>query len=299
MNAVSQAAAANAPGESLPVSLAAEPLSRQRPALAALNRSDTVLRPIRMAAAYLNDLKILYRDDWYVAIDKPAGMIVHNNGMPNQGQPVLQTLRDQIGAWIYPVHRLDRPTSGVLIFAQSSSAARRLNQCFTERRVEKTYLATVRGYTGEGDTIDYALREDDDMELQRAVTTYRRLDTVELDIPCGRYPTARYSLVELYPETGRYHQIRKHMHHISHPIVGDTTHGDGRHNRLFRNRFDCHRLLLFATELAFDHPYTGKRLSIVAPPSPEIIGLFQSLGWQWLRRRSGTTAPVAGSCAVS
>jgi len=150
---------------------------------------------------------------------------------------------------------------------------------FESREVTKKYLAVVRGWTDEAGTIDYALREEKHKEAQHAVTHYRRLATVELDIAVGRYPKARYSLVEVMPQTGRMHQIRKHFAHIFHPLVGDTTYGEGRHNRLFREHFGCERLLLHASELGFVHPYSGTPLSIRAPLPPELAALFTRLGW--------------------
>lgn len=244
----------------------------------------------------MSALQVLYLDDWFVAVDKPAGMVVHRNPYPNQGRPVLQALRDQLGQRLYPVHRLDRPTSGALIFGRSPEAASRLNAEFTARRVEKRYLAVVRGHTPASERIDYALREEHDSAPQPAVTHYCRLATAELDVPCGRYPTARYSLLEVRPETGRYRQIRKHMHHISHPIIGDTSHGDGRHNRLFRTHFASHRLLLFATELHFTHPFQGGAVTVTAPPDAESLQLFQELGFEWPRRPADPGSRLRAHC---
>jgi tRNA pseudouridine65 synthase len=227
----------------------------------------------------MGELKIIYQDDHYVAIDKPAGRLVHRTRISEDTQFVLQQLRDQIGRRVYPVHRLDRPTSGVLVFGLDSDAARRLVGLFEQRLVTKRYLAVVRGFIRESDRIDYPLQEEEGRPLQEAVTGYRRLATVELPFAVGRYITARYSLVEVMPETGRMHQIRKHMKHIFHPIVGDTTHGDGKHNQLFRDQFGVYRLLLMASDLGFIHPYTGALLSLQSRPDNEITQLFDRLGW--------------------
>lgn len=225
-------------------------------------------------------LTVLYRDEHFIAIDKPPGMLVHRSWISDGTEYALQRLRDQIGRRVYPVHRLDRPTSGTLIFGLNSAAARDLCALFEAREVTKHYLAVTRGYTDETGTIDYALREEPDKPAQSAVTHYRRLATVELPIPVSRYATARYSLVEAEPQTGRLHQIRKHFAHIFHPLIGDTTHGEGRHNRLFREQFGIGRLLLFAHRLSFRHPYSGEDTSIAAPLSAEIVGLFRQLGWE-------------------
>lgn len=243
----------------------------------------------------MNALTILYRDQHYVAIDKPAGMLVHRTRIAEAGEYAMQRLRDQLGRRVYIVHRLDRPTSGVLLFALTPEAARDMCALFESRRVTKKYLAVVRGHTDAAGTIDYPLCEEKHKEPQRAVSHYRRLATVELDIPVGRYPRARYSLVEVTPETGRMHQIRKHFAHIFHPLVGDTTHGEGRHNRLFRNHFAIDRLLLLATQLTFIHPYLNRNTTIDAPLPQELCVLFRRLGWNDIscpRARPDITAVV-------
>lgn len=186
----------------------------------------------------------------------------------------IQMLRDQIGRFVFPVHRLDKPTSGVLLFALNADVARVLSEQFSARETVKTYRAVVRGYSEENGVIDYPLKEQldkmtdrrarQDKEAQPAVTEYKRLATIELPYPVGRYASARYSLVEMVPRTGRKHQLRRHMKHIFHPIVGDTSHGDGKHNELFRIRFDCHRLLLAATRLEFRHPLSAETIVIEA-----------------------------------
>jgi tRNA pseudouridine65 synthase len=228
----------------------------------------------------MSPLTILYQDQHYVAIDKPAGMLVHRTRIAEEAEYAMQRLRDQLGQHVFVVHRLDRPTSGVLLFALSSEAARAMCEVFESRQVEKRYLAVVRGWTEEAGVIDYPLREEKHKKAQHAVTAWRRLATVELDIAVGRYPKARYSLIEALPETGRMHQIRKHFAHIFHPLIGDTTYGEGRHNRLFRDHFAMERLLLMATELSFVHPYSNEPVTLRAPLPPEVTQLFTRLGWE-------------------
>ncbi|MEZ5451798.1 MAG: tRNA pseudouridine(65) synthase TruC [Thiothrix sp.] len=221
-------------------------------------------------------LEILYRDEYLVAINKPSGLLVHRSLIDrHETQFAIQLTRDQIGQKVFPVHRLDKPTSGVLLFALDSDTTRLLTEQFTANLVQKTYLAVVRGYTEESGIIDYPLKEeldkiadanaDQDKPAQVAITHYRRLATVELPYPVGRYPTARYSLLELRPKTGRKHQLRRHLKHIFHPIVGDTTHGDGKHNALFREKFACQRLLLHAASIQLQHPKHLATLQIAAP----------------------------------
>lgn len=189
-------------------------------------------------------LTILHRDDWLIAVHKPAGLLVHRTQIDaHETLNAMTMLRNQIGAWVYPVHRLDKPVSGILLFALDPVTAHHLTVAFQQQNTRKSYLAITRGYCPPSGTIDYPLKEQNDpatdrlaipdKEAQSAITHFMRLATVELPEPVGRYPTARYSLMHLQPITGRKHQLRRHMKHIFHPIVGDTTHGDGCHNRFF------------------------------------------------------------------
>ncbi|WP_300361215.1 tRNA pseudouridine(65) synthase TruC [Hydrogenimonas sp.] len=234
-------------------------------------------------------LEILYEDERIVAVNKPSGLLVHRSWIDREATAfALQTVRDMTGRYVHPVHRLDKPTSGVLVFAFDKEAARRMGELFAEGSVHKRYLAVVRGYTDEAGVIDYPLREildkmtdakaRDDKEAQEAVTNYRRLATVELPIPVSRYPVARYSLVELSPETGRKHQLRRHMKHIFHPIVGDTKYGRTEHNRLFRKHFDSHRLLLHAASIEFPHPIDGETVEIGAPMPEDFMKIARLFG---------------------
>ncbi len=235
-------------------------------------------------------LSILFRDDHFIAINKPAGLLVHRSAIDrHETRFAMQLLRDQIGRRVYPVHRLDKPTSGVLLFALDQQAAQRLSELFGQRSVSKTYLAVVRGYTDEEGMIDHPLKEQldkmtdtrarSDKEAQTAITGYRRLATVELPYRVDRYPSSRYSLLEVTPRTGRKHQIRRHMKHIAHPIIGDSSYGKGRHNRLFAEQFNCRRLLLAATQVEFVHPYSGRRCCISAPPGDDFSRLMDRFGW--------------------
>ena len=245
-------------------------------------------------------LDIIYRDDHLVAVHKPSGLLVHPSLVDRrETRSVMKLLRDQLDRWVYPVHRLDKPTSGVLVLGLSPDSARLLSGRFEEQQVQKTYLAVVRGYSDPDDIIDHPLKEQldkmtdrkarQDKPAQAAVTRYRRLATVELPIAVGRYATARYSLLELHPETGRKHQIRRHMKHIAHPIVGDTSHGKSEHNRLFAQHFGCRRLLLSAVEMRLSHPVTGEELRLVAPLEGEFAAVVRKLGWEdalpdgWIR----------------
>lgn len=232
-------------------------------------------------------LTILYRDAQLIAIDKPPGLLVHRSDIDrHETRFAVQLLRNQIGRRVQPVHRLDKGTSGVLLFAFDPDTARDLGRQFEANTVEKTYLAVVRGWPPESGVIDHALarRYDDygrimpEAEPQPATTRYRRLATVELPYEVESYPTSRYALVELQPLTGRRHQLRRHLAHIAHPIIGDATYGRGRHNRFFQQQFGCARLLLACTRLQFRAP-NGDEIAIAAEPGGDFKHLLSSLGW--------------------
>lgn len=235
-------------------------------------------------------LEILYRDEWLVAVHKPSGLLVHRSEIDrHETRFALQIVRDQIGRRVWATHRLDKGTSGVLLFALDPDTARLVGRQFEDGEVGKNYLAVVRGHPAEAGLIDHPLtRQRDDYEFvgerssteaQPATTRFRRLATVELPYPVDRYPTSRYALVELDPLTGRRHQIRRHLKHISHPIIGDATYGKGRHNRLFTELFDSRRLLLACTRLALRHPRRDEALTIEAPLAADFQAVLSRLSW--------------------
>ena len=236
------------------------------------------------------ELPILFRDEHLIAVHKPSGLLVHRTVLDrHETRFAVQILRDQIGQHVHPVHRLDRGTSGVLLFALEREISRALSAQFETQQVDKTYLAVVRGHPDEAGIVDHPLtRQYDDYEFrapntvgeaQAAVTRYRRLAVTELPYHVDRYPTSRYALLELKPETGRRHQLRRHLKHLAHPIIGDATYGKGRHNRYFAEHLACHRMLLACTQLDFDHPLSGERLQIKAPVSGEFAATLALFGW--------------------
>ncbi|MGM0784570.1 MAG: pseudouridine synthase [Pseudomonadota bacterium] len=233
-----------------------------------------------------NELRILHDDAHLVVVHKPAGLLVHRTALAHgEREFLLQQLRDRLGRRVYPVHRLDRPTSGVMVFALDPESAARLGAAFTERRVTKRYLAVVRGIGPEAERLDYPLREEDgrrpkaEMPAQPAITEVRRLDGVELPVQVDRYPHARYSLMEARPLTGRRHQIRRHLSRRGYPIIGDAKHGKSIHNRFFADRLDAPRLLLAAVELDFEHPVDACRLRVSAALDAPMSRLFERFGW--------------------
>lgn len=235
-------------------------------------------------------MHVLYLDPHLVVVNKPAGLLVHRSAIDrHETRYALQEVRDRIGRRVYPVHRLDKPTSGALLFALSPDVARAMTEQFAAGAVRKRYLAVVRGHVADTGVIDHPLAEELDAMTdarasgnkgpQQAVTEYRCLARAELPHAAGRYETSRFSLVQAFPRTGRKHQIRRHMKHISHPIVGDTTHGDGRQNALFRTHLQCRRLLLAATGMTFAHPVSGERIDLSAPLDAEFAAVIERLGW--------------------
>lgn len=224
-------------------------------------------------------LQLLYQDDLLIAVSKPSGLVVHRSSATSDRDTCMTLLRNKLRRWVYPVHRLDRGASGVLLFALDSDTARSITETFMRRSVKKSYLAVVRGILPETGSLDYPLVEEPGKEPAQAQTSYARLAEVELPHAVGRYPTVRYSLARVEPLTGRMHQIRRHMAHLRHPLIGDVTYGEGRHNRLFRDLFGSSRLLLHAEELRLPHPRTGAELCIKAPLPDELTALFRALGW--------------------
>jgi tRNA pseudouridine65 synthase len=227
----------------------------------------------------LKAFSILYQDDNFVAINKPPGILMHRTRISEDNVFVVQLLRDQIGQRVYPVHRLDRATSGVLIFAKNAEASGLLGEQVMDKTVEKKYLAIVRGWVPETGTIDYALEDPDSGKGRlQAITHFVRLGTSEIDHPIGlRHKTARFSLVEAQLETGRRHQIRKHFAHLNYPVIGDKRHGDVKHNTYFRDVFDLHRMFLHSMHLSFKHPYSLETITITAPVDAVFIHTLQLL----------------------
>lgn len=250
----------------------------------------------------MNDqLDIIYRDEYLVAINKPSGLLVHRSMIDrHETRFAMQMLRDQIGQHVFPVHRLDKPTSGVLVFALNAETAALMGHIFTEHRLQKIYVAIVRGIAPEHLLLDYPLTEELDKytdqkartpEAKTAITEFFRLADIALPYAVDKYPESRYSLVKCLPHTGRKHQIRRHLKHISHPIIGDAKHGKGNHNRFFQQTFNAQRLLLAATELCFTHPILHTHVKLVAPLDHTMTQLIQRFDWynalpsEWLAQQ--------------
>ncbi len=242
-------------------------------------------------------IPVLYEDEQLIAVAKPSGMFVHRSVADRSATEfVVQTVRDQVNCFVYPIHRLDRPTSGVLLLAKSSEAAAVYATMFAERRVQKTYLALVRGFAEESGRIDRSLVSDkgrgrpssDPLSVpQEAETQYRTIERFEASFPSGPHATTRCSLVEASPKTGRYHQIRRHMTGISHPVIGDADHGDTKVNRLFQQQAGVTRLMLAAVRIEFVHPVTEAGIVIDCPPDESFSSVLTFLRAQSILQRRG------------
>jgi len=222
-------------------------------------------------------LEILFLDEYLVAINKPHGLLVHRSKIAvNTDEFALQLLRDQLNKKVYPCHRLDRKTSGVLLFAFSSEVQKLVNDQFMAKTVVKEYFAIVRGFILESGRINYPLT-DLKGKTKDALTYFEVMETSEIPIPLGKFETSRYSLVLIKPETGRMHQIRKHFAHIFHPIVGDRPHGCNKQNKLFLEKWNMKSMLLHAYKLKLKHPILSNEIEISAEISSEFKRSMQFL----------------------
>ncbi len=227
-------------------------------------------------------LPLLYQDAWLAVVDKPAGLMVHDSKLARGEDDFLaDRLREQLGKPIFLVHRLDRATSGCLLLAFDRESASALGKALMAGEVDKDYLAVCRGWPAEAAfTVDHDLDGGPGKPLKKpAITHFQRLLTGELPVATGEFPTSRYALLRCQPQTGRFRQIRRHLKHVFHHMIGDTSHGDGRHNRTFRMK-GVHRMLLHAERLRFPHPHTGQTIDVSAPLDREFQKAMDLFGWQ-------------------
>lgn len=226
----------------------------------------TLIKAISLSSPSLKKimLEILYQDEYLIAINKPHGLLVHQSSIARDATEfALQMLRDQVGKHVSPVHRLDRKTGGILLFAFDKESEKSMHQQFMKAEVEKKYLAILRGFTPDALDIDYPLAKENGT-IQDAFTSFITLQRAEVNVAFGKHPTSRYSLVEATPKTGRMHQLRKHFSHILHPIIGDRTHGCNKQNKFFKEQWDMITMLLHASELKFIHPITKQQIHLKA-----------------------------------
>ena len=216
--------------------------------------------------------------DW-IAVYKPCRLLVHKSRLFQEETNCSKLLQKQIGKYLHPIHRLDRPTSGVLLFGKSRQVAGKFSKLFISRSIRKTYMAVVRGHLMGSGMIDKPLRPIPEKAYRSALTRYFCEGTAEASWAAGRYAQSRYSLLRLEPMTGRFHQIRKHMAFIAHPIVGDIVYGDGPHNRAFREQLGVSSMLLTAKRLEFSDPLTGATIDLVAPWNDDWRKVLEKWGW--------------------
>ena len=230
-------------------------------------------------------IPIVYEDGTCVVVYKPAGLLVHRTRLDaDENEALVQRLRDQLGCFVYPVHRLDKPTAGLTLLAKSAEAAATYSMAFRDGHVDKRYLALVRGWLTDEGVIDYPLLPEvigrsrrKPVVHQDAVTHFRVLEHFELPVPVGRYQSARFSLLDLRPLTGRRHQLRRHMAHLRHPIIGDTRHGDGVQNRYFEDRWGVRRLMLVAISLSLPEVGKRSRLDLRVEPDPHFCEILAGI----------------------
>ena len=236
-------------------------------------------------------LTILYHDEYFIAAHKPEGLLVHKSNIDkSETRFLLQILRDQVGEYLYPIHRLDKPSSGLILFGLNASVTAHIQQQMQTNTAVKEYLLICRGYTPDSGIINHPLKPIDDFKgktgyiknikpVQEAITEFTRLATIELPEAIDKYPSSRYSLVQAKLLTGRKHQIRRHMKHISHPIIGCPKYGKSTHNRYFADSYKVSRLLLHSYKMTLDHPVSGKKMTITAKPQGSFKSLMHRFDW--------------------
>ncbi len=218
-----------------------------------------------MSAPNNQCLEILFEDDYLIAVNKPNGLLVHASSIARDASEfALQILRNQLGYYVHPVHRLDRKTSGILLFAKDKALLPAMQELLQQSNTVKKYLALVRGFFPEHLVVDYALTNDQN-KTQDALTVFHLLQCFEIPLPFQGFQTSRYSLIEAFPKTGRYHQIRKHCKHVFHPILCDRPHGCNKQNKLFLEEFQCQNMFLHASMITFYHPITSQKVCIESP----------------------------------
>ncbi len=228
------------------------------------------------------DLEIIFEDEFIICVNKPNNVLVHHARHSRNvadEECLLQLLDAQIGGKFYPIHRLDRKTSGIILLAKETKYVSKFQELFTHNQIDKTYFGIVRGHAPETKIIDSPVKGRDGKVHKEAETHLTTIEKIVLDIPVKPYDSSRYSLVELKPKTGRMHQLRVHANKISHPLIGDPKYGDKNHNVMFEENFSCKNMFLHAGTLEFKHPISGKQLSLKATFSKDWITLFKVFNW--------------------
>lgn len=227
-------------------------------------------------------LDVIYEDEYILCVSKPNNVVVHHAHHSRNvadEDSLLQMIQQQFNQKMYPIHRLDRKTSGIILLAKETKFVAKFQELFTKNEIQKTYYGIVRGHAPETKVIDSPVKGRDANVHKDAETHLFTFKTVTVDIPVKPYDTSRYSLVKLQPKTGRLHQLRIHMNKISHPLIGDPKYGDKNHNTMFIDKFDCENLFLHAYSLDFTHPYSNEKLSIKADYPKDWYIVFDKFDW--------------------
>ncbi len=228
-------------------------------------------------------MDIIYEDDYIICVNKPNNMVVHHSKHSrnvSDENSLLQLLEEKFNSKFYPIHRLDRKTSGIILLTKDTKFVSEFQNLFTENNIQKTYFGIVRGHSPETKLIDTPVKGRDAKVYKDAETHLETIANIVLDIPVKPYETSRYSLVKLTPKTGRLHQLRIHMNKISYPLIGDPKYGDNNHNIMFEEQFDCKNLFLHAYSLDFKHPFTNKTYHLQANFPSDWIKLFEKFNWK-------------------
>lgn len=228
------------------------------------------------------NLTVIYEDDYIICVSKPNNVVVHHSHHSRfvaEEESLLQLLENKFQKKFYPIHRLDRRTSGIILLAKETKHVSKFQNLFTENNIQKIYFGIVRGHAPVTKIIDSPVKGRDGKVHKDAETHLNTPKTIVLDIPVKPYDSSRYSLVELHPKTGRLHQLRIHMNKISHPLIGDTKYGDKNHNVMFSENFNWSNLFLHAHSLQFVHPFSNEKLNLIAKFPDDWISLFEKFNW--------------------
>jgi tRNA pseudouridine65 synthase len=228
------------------------------------------------------NLEIIFEDEYILCVHKPNNVLVHHafhSRNVAEEDSLLQLIKNELGIKVYPIHRLDRKTSGIILLAKETHFVSKFQELFTNNEINKTYFGIVRGFSPETKTIDSPVKGRDANVHKEALTHLKTLEKVTLNIPVKPYDSSRYSLVELSPKTGRMHQLRVHSNKISHPLIGDPKYGDKNHNLMFEENFGCTNMFLHAGKLDFKHPFTTEELTLKATFPKDWVTLFDEFSW--------------------
>ena len=228
-------------------------------------------------------LEIIYQDNYCLLVTKPNNVLVHHAHHSRnkiEEESLIQLIENQFGKRYYPIHRLDRKTSGIILLASKREYVASFQALFTNNEIQKIYYGVVRGFSQDNKIINSPVKGRDALVYKEAETHLNCLDKIELNIPVKPYDSSRYSLVELRPKTGRMHQLRIHMNKVSTPLINDAKYGDKNHDLMYAKQFGWKNLFLHAGSLEFIHPFTNKKLILKSSFSEDWVQLFQEFSWK-------------------